>query len=1047
MSPRIAWGIEVGLAALAVAVAVVSAHQALDAALLQAAERTGELVRTTEAVRAAATWASIQLGAGALALVAGSVVSRLRGLGPSISVPLLLPATLAAVGLGFVVQMGYGDPLRGPGWPGPEFANGVLVGGLVGGAILAAPFDWERVLMARRRIVLDGIIVTFALLWAFGSGPEGTQTRINLGPFQPLELVKLGFVVFVAGFLGRRAQMIRWQRNHFVRGLLRVPRPRVLLPAVLVLLGILAGLFLVRDLGPLLILGLTFLTLFTVVTRSPLWALGALGLVALVVVVLASAPEVVGSQTLTVRMRMWLDPWLNALPGGDQLAASRWAIAAGGWFGQGFGQAAIGALPAGQTDLVLAHLAEELGVLGVATYLGLLFVVVASCIWTAARSRTPERVLLATGSGALLTHQWLVIFGGTTGMLPLTGVVVPFLSAGRTSMVAFLALVALVGALARDGAVRANTDELDQLRDGVLGVGAGLGATFLVALAVLVVQGVVLSTATTARGVVTTLADGTVVVRHDRRIEAIASQVPRGSILDRRGRVLAEDDPEGARRYPLGARLGTLLGPSTPEVLRPDWSIEKHFAKRLRGYGEADDGPSIWLAAAGDGERLLFVSPTRRVRPRDQRRADRHERVTGEPVRQVPLSAPDYRPLVPVLHRAPSERAAAIAEHFGPVTSRSITLTLDGDLQRAAADILAEAVERRGRAAAAVVIDVASGEVLVRAQVPDFDPGDPAAWLGPVRRGDPDFVGVYGPWSDLTGRRGILQAGSIGKVFTSLVVAREQWPMRGVGCETTSVRAWPCVDRDRDGPRFTRPGWGRAIHDYFRDEPHGRVDLREAIGQSCNVTFGQIALDLGPEPFADLVGAGLPIGWSDRFAAGPADSRALASTGFGQGATAMSVLQAARMVATVAADGVVRTCSPHLRFGARCDEVRVVDHPEGLRAILAGMRSTMTEGTGRRLRAPDGVRVYGKTGTADQLGIVDEVPYGVEVGEAGLPPHSWFVAIAEPDTAEACGETAEDRLAIAVLVARGGTGASAAAPAALRILSAAQDLGWFGGGR
>ncbi|MEM6925819.1 MAG: hypothetical protein AAF602_02725, partial [Myxococcota bacterium] len=88
-----------------------------------------------------------------------------------------------------------------------------------------------------------------------------------------------------------------------------------------------------------------------------------------------------------------------------------------------------------------------------------------------------------------------------------------------------------------------------------------------------------------------------------------------------------------------------------------------------------------------------------------------------------------------------------------------------------------------------------------------------------------------------------------------------------------------------------------------------------------------------------------------------------------------------------------------------------------------------------------------KTGTADQLGIVDEVPYGVEVGDSTLRPHSWFVAIGEPEDAEACGEETADRLAVAVVVPRGGTGASAAGPAALEVLSVARDLGWFGDGR
>lgn len=1045
MSNRLSLWIEGVLILLSVVLWGWGTDLALDAALAKATTRPGEVLRTASAVQRAGTWGTVQYALGALALFGGSWIGRFRAGGRAIAVPFLLPATVAAIGLGLALQMGYGDPLRGPGWPGPSFATGTLLAGVAGGAILAAPFDWERLLVSGRRLVLAGIVLLFVLLWAFGSGPTGTATRINLGPFQPLELVKLGFVIFVAIFLGRRAAAIRYQRNYFLRGMLLVPRPRLLFPAFVVLVVILAGLFLVRDLGPILILGLTFLTLFTVVTRSPPWAIGAVGVVAVAVIVLANAPDVVGSRTLTLRMQMWLDPWLNALPNGDQLVSSRWAIAAGGWFGQGFGQAAVGALPAGQNDLALAHLAEELGVFGVTLYLALLFAVIASGVWTAAQNRTPERVLIAIGLAALLSCQWIVIFCGTTGVLPLTGVVVPFLSSGRTSMVVFVCAVALIGALARDGAVRASTDELQQLRESVLGVGAGLGLAFVAALVVIVAEGVGFGAATSVRGVVTTLADGTVVLRHDRRMEAIAAQVPRGRVLDRHGTVLAEDGPDHSRTTPLGPAFGTLLGPVTGDVLRPAWSIEKHYAKRLRGYGDADDGPSVWMASNGTTERLLFASPTREDRPRDRRHADRLAH-PSETVRQVWLPAPDYLPLVPILHTADEDRATAIHEAFGPVETRSMSLTIDAELQRATYDILAELVRERGKAGAAAVIDVDSGEVLVRAQFPDYDPSDRAAWRDPVIRADPAFVGVYGAWSDFTGPRGILQAGSVGKIFTALATAREGWPVTGTGCETTTKKRWSCVDRDRQGNRYTRPGWGRAIHDYSKQKPHGRVDLREAIGQSCNITFGQIALDLGPEPFDDLVQAGLSIGWSDTFSAGEPGSRPLAETGFGQGKTAFSVLQAARMVATVANGGIVRTCSPHLRLSARCDEVRVVDHPRNLQAILAGMRATMTEGTGRGLTKLRGVRVYGKTGTADSLGLTDEVPYGIEAGEKDVTPHSWFVALAEPASTEACGVVTQDRLAVAVVVARAGTGASAAGPAALKVLSAARDLGYFGDG-
>jgi cell division protein FtsI/penicillin-binding protein 2 len=104
------------------------------------------------------------------------------------------------------------------------------------------------------------------------------------------------------------------------------------------------------------------------------------------------------------------------------------------------------------------------------------------------------------------------------------------------------------------------------------------------------------------------------------------------------------------------------------------------------------------------------------------------------------------------------------------------------------------------------------------------------------------------------------------------------------------------------------------------------------------------------------------------------------------------------------------------------------------------MRRVMTDGTGGRLSEPDGLRVYGKTGTADVRGFVGEEPFGVRPGQLA-PPHSWFVAFAEP----ADGADQTGRVAVAVVVPRGGTGASAAGPLAMQIFAAARAAGYLGG--
>ena len=93
---------------------------------------------------------------------------------------------------------------------------------------------------------------------------------------------------------------------------------------MLVFIVLFASFVLVKDLGPLLILSILFLTLFYVVTRSTGWVVTALVVVALLVTVAIHVPAVSGSPKVALRMKMWLDPWTNAQPNGDQIALSRW---------------------------------------------------------------------------------------------------------------------------------------------------------------------------------------------------------------------------------------------------------------------------------------------------------------------------------------------------------------------------------------------------------------------------------------------------------------------------------------------------------------------------------------------------------------------------------------------------------------------------------------------------------------------------------------------------------------------------------------------------
>jgi cell division protein FtsI/penicillin-binding protein 2 len=210
------------------------------------------------------------------------------------------------------------------------------------------------------------------------------------------------------------------------------------------------------------------------------------------------------------------------------------------------------------------------------------------------------------------------------------------------------------------------------------------------------------------------------------------------------------------------------------------------------------------------------------------------------------------------------------------------------------------------------------------------------------------------------------------------------------------------------------------------------------------VYFGQLGLALGPEPLVALRAAGVDLGYTETLDPGPAGSRQLASSAFGQGAMVMNAMQAARLVAAIAGGGRYRRCPATMELGATCSETALVDAPSLVAPIIAGMRRVMTAGTGAGLHAPAGLRVYGKTGTADVRGFRGEEPFGIRPAQVASP-HSWFVAFAEPVSAPDGAVDTRGRLAIVVVVPRGGTGASAAGPIAMQILGAATELGYLSG--
>jgi cell division protein FtsW (lipid II flippase) len=154
------------------------------------------------------------------------------------------------------------------------------------------------------------------------------------------------------------------------------------------------------------------------------------------------------------RVEDWLHPFnghlYNASLGSYQIANGVFAQAAGGLFGQGFGQAILNLpgggplIPAPQTDMIYAVITSELGLFGGTAVLVVYLLLVARGLKAAVMSRDSFSALLATGLSAMFAIQVFVIVGGVTRVIPLTGVTLPFISYGGSSIVANFVLVALL---------------------------------------------------------------------------------------------------------------------------------------------------------------------------------------------------------------------------------------------------------------------------------------------------------------------------------------------------------------------------------------------------------------------------------------------------------------------------------------------------------------------------------------------------------------------------------------------------------------------------
>lgn len=386
-------------------------------------------------------WADLAIAGGFVGLFVGlSLALAVRGWGENqVLIPLV--AVLAGVGLVLARRLEPDLAVHYPGLYGSIAIKQVIwvFGGALALAIVSfAPWRMRWLKHYRYSWLLIGLLLVLVTA-LFGVERNGARLWLNLGLFQlqPVEPLKILLVVYLATYLDDHQALIG--RASYRIGPIKLPPLPYLVP-LLLMWGMTIGLIIVqKDLGAALL----FFTIFLVMLYL---TSGQAGYVAAGLLAFALGAALLYPLFVHVRVRVdaWTDPWADPLGTGYQMVQSLYSLASGGWAGTGLGLGDPASVPESHTDFVFTAIGEELGFVGA---LGLLVCYALFAIQgyqIALRARDGFQRLLAAGLTTAIVAQALIITGGTTNLIPLTGITLPFVSYGGSATLINFVMVGML---------------------------------------------------------------------------------------------------------------------------------------------------------------------------------------------------------------------------------------------------------------------------------------------------------------------------------------------------------------------------------------------------------------------------------------------------------------------------------------------------------------------------------------------------------------------------------------------------------------------------
>ncbi len=486
------------------------------------------------------------------------------------------------------------------------------------------------------------VLILVILLFLFGTGPEGSGARVNLFFFQPSELSKYLVIFFIASFFAVNADKMQEFVNQDGVGL--VGRGRTVIIALFSMMMLLFFyLVFISDMGPALVLVVTFFIIYSIARRD-FWQLliGVASFIILVkfaawlndtlatrllaaglwFVVWTAIPVVKKSlgkaghfyesaifmnlllcafmfggeimlecgmsegQRLADRNAIsWSGVWDNEVRGGDQVAQGIWSLTAGGVAGQGLGQGNPNVVPAFHTDMIFTSIGEELGWVALVLIIACLAALIHRSILLGRRTGNRFAFFLATGIALVTGVQFLVIVFGSIGVIPLTGVAVPFLSYGMTSLIINLAAYGIIVSISRSCGTQTMAESFSKTYDGVLVKSLytlfGFGVFLIGILCYYQFLG---REHYMLKPALITNTQGARIVEYNPRISLLINKMHAGNIYDRNGLLIATSVVDSLDNHKYPAEVADIVKAEMKKSRRRYYPFGEHLFFMLGDY-------------------------------------------------------------------------------------------------------------------------------------------------------------------------------------------------------------------------------------------------------------------------------------------------------------------------------------------------------------------------------------------------------------------------------------------------------------------------------